>query len=53
MTYIENLRAQETALLADRARVDEMLREVRAALVGAEALAAEARAHLEAQRKDG
>lgn len=43
MTTIDNLRAQEMALLADRARVDERLRDVRAALAGAEALAAEAR----------
>lgn len=43
MTTIDNLRAQEQALLADRARVDERLRDVRAAMAGAEALAAEAR----------
>lgn len=51
MTYIESLRAKETALLADRARVDEALLTVRAAIAGAEALAAEARAHLEASRE--
>lgn len=42
MNTLDNLRARETALLADRARIDEVLRDVRAALQGAEALAAEA-----------
>lgn len=44
MTTLEQLKARETALLADRARIDEALVTVRAALSGAQAIIAEAQA---------
>lgn len=49
MNTLDNLRAREMALLADRARIDEFLRDVRAALQGAQALADEAKAKVAEQ----
>lgn len=49
MNTLDNLRAREMALLADRARIDEFLRDVRAALQGAQALAEEAKAKVAEQ----
>ena len=52
MNAIASLKAREAALLADRARVDEALRDIRAAIAGAEAVVAEAKAIAEASAEE-